>query len=138
MPSAALHDDGAIVAYSGGRRKGTRPGDERGERLQKGTEDLLELGSPQLHQGLFLDLANSFTGDPQGTADFLQGHRLAPPHAEPETDHGFLARTERTKSPRDFPRHLPKPDLAVGPRGLPGRNGVPEERFPPPDRGPPR
>jgi hypothetical protein len=70
------------------------PATSQGERLQKGSEDLLELGSPQFHQGLFLDLANPFTGDPQDAADFLQGHRLALSDAESEADHGILTRTE--------------------------------------------
>src|SRR5438132_10441185 len=42
------------------------PAISRGERLQKGSEDLLELGSPQLHKGLLLNLSNPITGDSQG------------------------------------------------------------------------
>src|SRR5437016_7990695 len=118
----------------GKRRKGPITSREPGERLEKGTEELLKLGSPQLHQGLFLDLANPFTGDPQGAANLLQSHRFTLPDAEPEADHGFLTGTERAQRPRHFPRHLLTPDLAVGLRGFPARNEVPEEGFPVPDR----
>src|SRR5712692_6835623 len=57
-------DYGVLLSHiqaEGGR--GSDPVTNRGERLQKGAENLLELGSPQFHQGLFFDLANPFTGD---------------------------------------------------------------------------
>src|SRR5438093_12557977 len=71
-PSATLHDHGGIVAYSAKRRKGPITSREPAERLETGTEELLKLGSPQLHQGLFLDLASPYTGDPRGGANLLK------------------------------------------------------------------
>src|SRR5207253_11513031 len=70
----------------------------------------------------------------RGPATLRQRHRFTLPAAEPEADHGFLTGTERAQRPRHFPRHLLTPDLAVGLRGFPVRNEVPEEGFPVPDR----